>query len=166
MAINPWYLASFLGHPLLWAALAILAAAFWFLGGKKDKWPLLFLVLVFASMLVAWGVNQGIKELVQAPRTCVVCPVEGCNPYCDEGFSFPSGHTARAFAGFTGLFLLLGLITKKWLKHAWIFLFPVLVALSRVFLGVHSYLDVLAGGLIGIAVAVLVYLVVGKKFTA
>ncbi|CZF85196.1 phosphatidylglycerophosphatase B [Grimontia marina] len=64
-----------------------------------------------------------------------------------SGFAFPSGHTAIAFTVWGLVYL--------WLKQAGkgnlaIWLVPsVLVALSRVYLGVHYVTDVLAGAVVG-----------------
>lgn len=68
--------------------------------------------------------------------------------------SFPSGHTMSAFAIYS--FLILILPSKKRI------IFPLLlialgVALSRVYLVQHFFVDVYAGGLIGIFVAVFFY---------
>ena len=59
--------------------------------------------------------------------------------------SYPSGHTARAFAAATVLFISLGG------KGRW--LFPILAlgsGLSRLLLGVHFVPDVIGGALLGI----------------
>lgn len=72
-----------------------------------------------------------------------------------DGFSFPSGHTLMATV-FYGFFLLLSvsnnIIQSKnnWLKTILTCL-PVLIGLSRVYLGVHYASDVLAGWAAGIA---------------
>jgi membrane-associated phospholipid phosphatase len=63
--------------------------------------------------------------------------------------SFPSGHTATAFA--TALVLASVIKNRGW---AWLLpLFPFLVAYSRVYLAQHFVTDVLAGMLIGIVTA-------------
>jgi undecaprenyl-diphosphatase len=64
-----------------------------------------------------------------------------------DRFSFPSGHTLHAVA-----FTLVSLAYYPWL--AWITVpFTLLVAASRVTLGLHYPSDVLAGALLGAAVA-------------
>ncbi|WP_082111435.1 bifunctional NUDIX hydrolase/phosphatase PAP2 family protein [Grimontia sp. AD028] len=64
-----------------------------------------------------------------------------------SGFAFPSGHTATAFAVWGLVYLWLKQAGKGYLA---IWLIPsVLVALSRVYLGVHYITDVLAGAVIG-----------------
>ncbi len=66
----------------------------------------------------------------------------------DEGSSFPSGHATRAFA-------VAALITmQKGRKYALLLLLSVGVAVSRVIIGIHFPSDVLAGGFLGVALAV------------
>src|SRR5437868_71193 len=71
------------------------------------------------------------------------------------GFSFPSGHTADAFVMATSVSLLL---TKKkwWLFPLWIW--ALMIAYSRILLGVHYLSDVLASMVIGVFIAFLMHL--------
>ncbi len=64
------------------------------------------------------------------------------------GNSFPSGHAATSFAGF----VLLALLVRR--ARPLLFVLAVLVSFSRVYVGVHYPLDVLAGAALGAAVAV------------
>jgi membrane-associated phospholipid phosphatase len=66
--------------------------------------------------------------------------------------SFPSGHAATAFAAATILAFLYG----GWFSFG--FIPATLVAYSRIYMGVHFPFDVLAGALLGVAVALLVAL--------
>jgi membrane-associated phospholipid phosphatase len=69
--------------------------------------------------------------------------------------SFPSGHTATAF----GTAALLSIFTKN-KNYSLLYLFAaMLVAYSRIYLGQHFLQDVLGGALIGVPVALIVYLV-------
>ncbi len=69
-----------------------------------------------------------------------------------EGYSFPSGHTQQA----SGMGALLGKETKKKVVGAglWLLL-TILMALSRMYLGMHSPLDVFVGALLGVLMAYL-----------
>ncbi|MEZ5065064.1 MAG: phosphatase PAP2 family protein [bacterium] len=62
-----------------------------------------------------------------------------------HGWSFPSSHAANTFAA--GTFLAL-----RFRRLAWILVLPVLVSYSRVYVGVHYPLDVLAGAVLGAGV--------------
>jgi undecaprenyl-diphosphatase len=63
-----------------------------------------------------------------------------------DTFSFFSGHAANSMATMTFLFLLL----KKQYRYAFLlFLFPLIFAYSRIYLGLHYPLDILTGYFFG-----------------
>ena len=101
-------------------------------------------------------INQFLKILFRIPRPWVLDPsfepVESA--VADAGgFSFPSGHTQNVFATFGGVFAW----TKKvWLKIVCAVLI-VLVAFSRMYLGVHTPLDVGVSVVIGIVLLFVLY---------
>lgn len=61
-------------------------------------------------------------------------------------FAFPSGHSTMAFAG---AYILSNYAPKQ--KWFW-YIFATLVALSRVYLGKHFPIDILAGAFVGIGI--------------
>lgn len=75
--------------------------------------------------------------------------------------SFPSGHTADAFA----FAIATGLIYFRWYIILPVLIWAGLVGLSRMWLGVHFPSDVIAGAFIGAACAGIYYLVANKKLT-
>ena len=101
-------------------------------------------------------INQFLKIIFRIPRPWVLDPsfepVESA--VADAGgFSFPSGHTQNVFATFGGVFAW----TKKvWLKIVCAVLI-VLVAFSRMYLGVHTPLDVGVSVVIGIVLLFVLY---------
>lgn len=77
-------------------------------------------------------------------------------------YSFFSGHAATSFAITTLVFLFL----RRKVKWVWIFyLWPLVFAISRIYVGVHYPVDILVGAFVGTASALLFY-VLYKKFIA
>ena len=101
-------------------------------------------------------INQFLKILFRIPRPWVLDPsfepVESA--VADAGgFSFPSGHTQNVFATFGGVF---AWTKKTWLKIVCAVMI-VLVAFSRMYLGVHTPLDVGVSVVIGIVLLLVLY---------
>ena len=67
------------------------------------------------------------------------------------GNSFPSAHSANSMA----LALAIALIRPSW--RPWIFIMPLLVGLSRIYLAKHYPSDVLSGWILGTIVALLIW---------
>lgn len=151
---NPWHLISLMAQPESWVFVSIFLFLVYFLlrrrGIEKEKFRH-FLSLLFLSMFVSFSLVLVLKSTVSLPRPCVPCPAEACNPYCPKDSGFPSGHSAVGFVVFTSLYLVLG--RKKFLP---IFVLPVLVAVSRVMLGVHTITDIVAGGLLGLMATIII----------
>lgn len=159
----PWSLITYLGDPRFWIGISIIffiiRIGFKISGKKKFLWSRNFIIFVGVSMGLAFLLTTGLKEIFKIPRECIPCPGLDCNPFCSDSFSFPSGHATAAFAAFTGLFLIL---RKK--KYLWIFIIPSLVAFSRVALGVHTYLDIFVGSIIGLLFSLGFYFIIRKVF--
>jgi len=113
---------------------------------------------VLAAYLLSGLAVQILKITVAAPRPREVIPAETYTNFIDGithyGFSsFPSGHTASAFALAT-LFCLHA--PQKQLGFVFAIL-AIAVGYSRIYLGQHFLHDVMAGALLGIVSALLVY---------
>jgi membrane-associated phospholipid phosphatase len=105
---------------------------------------------VFFVTICSMGLNGIVKNLAQVPR-----PFDkGVLPVRKEtatGFSFPSGHTQN-FSTWSTLFAIK--FKKKWLTVL-VTVFIVLVAFSRLYLGVHYPSDVIVGVALGVGTAFL-----------
>ena len=145
-----WKLITHLGDDgILWIAMGVVLLFF-----KKTR-PIGFTVLV--SLLFDFlTINVVLKGLVARPRPFVVNElieplVGGVSPFC----SFPSGHSGGSFAA---MFALYRWVPKKIGVPA-LFL-ATLVALSRLYVGVHYPTDILGGFVIGFICSALAYAVV------
>ena len=103
-------------------------------------------LVVFVSV----GINSVLKLFIMRNRPFVVdSTIENLRPSTSTSYSFPSGHTQTAATAFFSLFYF---IKKKWLLIVAIVI-TVLVAISRMYIGVHYLTDVLAGAALGIAIS-------------
>jgi undecaprenyl-diphosphatase len=133
-----------------------IAAAFVFLYFQKQK-GLLVLALMVVTVSVSDPVcNRIIKPLVPRLRPC------NENVHIDGGRfllgrkgsrSFPSSHAMNMFAQ---AMLLTLLYRRKWVGIT-AFSFAATIGFSRIYVGVHYPLDVLAGAVFGMMVGVFIY---------
>ncbi len=103
-----------------------------------------------ALILMLFATNGLIKPLVARARPYEAIDALQALVPPPHGTSFPSGHTASAFAVAVVLFRN---IDKK--ISGWILALAVLISLSRIYVGVHYPTDVLGGALLGIVCAFL-----------
>ena len=156
-----WAAVSELGNPYLWSVLNVLLIVLYLPIARYGKAPRFrdayrsFLLVLVVSLLASFAAVEAMKQACAIPRPCTTCAENpaACNPYCKPDSSFPSGHAATAFAAFTSLFL----FKRKKRPAPLLFLVPLLIAISRVALGVHTYADIATGSFIGIALPLLVY---------
>jgi undecaprenyl-diphosphatase len=97
--------------------------------------------LGIAIMLVLGNIGAFVlKEFFAIPRPT------GRILACEPSYGFPSGHATNAFAG--------AVIFAKLHKGVdiLVYVFAILTAVSRVYLGVHTPSDVIAGSLLGIVI--------------
>lgn len=91
------------------------------------------------------------KNMVKAQRPFELGVVEGLRKHTATGYSFPSGHTQSATTFWLGL---MRHIKKKWLYYLGSVMIA-LTALSRLYLGVHWPVDVLAAIFLGIVLTII-----------
>lgn len=141
-----------------------------FLGDKGWFWLLLAVVFLCikktrtlgAAMVISIAAgalvgNLIIKPIAARPRPCWLdqsVTLLIANP---RDFSFPSGHTLASFEGAVSIFL----YRRTW--GWWALALAVLIAFSRLYLFVHFPTDVLAGAVLGTAVALAVHRIIARR---
>ncbi len=117
----------------------------------RARWPLLGATLLTAGTV--WGADLialVIKMTVERRRPYEALAEADPLLRASVGNSFPSGHAATSFAGA----IILGYLFHRALPG--LLALAALVAVSRVYVGVHYPLDVLAGAALGSVVALAV----------
>ena len=110
------------------------------------RWGI-FVLTVVAVAVADWSAT-GIKALVDRARPPVRYPEPKALVPVPHDHSFPSGHAATSFAAATILTFAFPRLAPAWLVLA------AAIACSRVYVGVHYPLDVIAGAALGVLVAV------------
>ncbi|MCF7833672.1 MAG: phosphatase PAP2 family protein [Candidatus Pacebacteria bacterium] len=111
----------------------------WAIFFSKEK--MFNFAVLFSSLLSVTIIVNILKTFFEIPRPFLSLPII---PFLYEsGFSFPSGHSAIAFALAFSLYFL-----HKKLGVTFI-IFAIIIAISRMILGVHYPFDVLVGMIVG-----------------
>jgi len=133
--------ASRIGDGWLWYAIVVCLP---WAGGPAGASASVRMIGVGLVDLVIYRI---VKRWIARPRPSRTCPdIHECTRTLDE-FSFPSGHTLHSVA----FSLILTVYYPMFALVVWPF--TLLVAVSRVVLGLHYPSDVLVGALIGAATA-------------
>ncbi len=124
-------------------------------GGKTGR-TVIFLLI--PTLILSDQLNSSfLKNIFARPRPCHL--IEGTTIIenvrllvtCGSGYSFPSSHAANSFAVATIFFV-------HYKKYWWIYgLYATVVGFSRIYVGVHFPLDIIAGAIVGIFCALFVY---------
>lgn len=127
---------------------------------KRDKkfiilFSLSFLITAFLSDIVFKNIFQRSRPFIaiynhlQLFTTNFNCPID---------FSFPSTHSATAFAAAT-------VLTFFDKKRCWFYyIIAVVISYSRIYLGCHYFIDVVIGAVLGVAISKLLFRLIPKKW--
>jgi len=129
--------ASLLGDTLTTIGLSLLVLLVLWRWLRRRR-PLVFVVVVLAGELATYLVAVNV---VQRPRPPVPRFDEGLDPL----HSYPSGHVAAAMATYGGIAVLVWVLRRRhreWLTPL-LFAVAAVIALARLYLGVHHPTDVL-----------------------
>ena len=122
-------------------AVALFGIILYIAGYKREG------ILILASIVIGTLVLAPLKLIVHRPRPYLtlhdVIPLEK-----EAGASFPSGHSERAFA-LASLLTDTETFKKSYVMKLILYTYSTLIAFSRVYIGVHYPLDVIAGSVLG-----------------
>lgn len=105
------------------------------------------------SYLTSCLLNNWVKNIFKAERPIGKEGIRSLRTQTATGYSFPSGHTQGA----ASTYFAIGLFKKKrFIKWGSLIVIS-LVAISRLYLGVHYPRDVIVGAVLGILVATITY---------
>ncbi len=136
-----------------------LLVALWLVPGREALRTRTAAVAAAAAAVVAFGINQVLNHALNRARPYAVHQVHLLLARSHDA-SFPSDHTAVAFAVAASLWAL---------RHRLSFglgVLGILLGISRVIAGVHYPSDVLGGALVGLASAGLVWRLGGRPIAA
>lgn len=130
---------------------------------KKVNQKQFLFALVFIALMITFSdqtINL-IKNNIQRLRPCNDEELTGLIRIVkdSETFSYFSGHAANSMAAMMFLFL----IFRQHYKYSYlIFLYPLIFAYSRIYLGLHFPLDIISGYIFGSLVGILFYSIYKK----
>jgi undecaprenyl-diphosphatase len=143
--------------------------AVFYLIQRKIGWKNFGIVILFLAVLIAFTdqITNLFKYSFERLRPCNDTDVNGIARIVihRDSFSFFSGHASNSMATTTFIFLLL----RKHYKFTFLlFLFPLIFAFSRIYLGLHFPSDILVGYLFGATFGFgfyRLYIFLGRKYS-
>ncbi len=126
----------------VWGSLALAGLGLKFLGKRSLR----RVGITLAAMGLFWLGGEMIKLGIAAPRPCWN-PVTPSSVSCPESFLFPSGHALAAAMAATVVGLAM---RKRWVRvvgGVWV----MLVVATRLVTGIHTWIDILGGIVLGTA---------------
>lgn len=152
MSTNTTAVMIFISY--LGSAITLITLSIAFIMLLKNKKNASYIVL---NLTLVFLLNRILKVIVARPRPSILRLV------VEDGYSFPSGH-AMVSMGFYGflIYLIWMNIKNKKVKYPLVIFLSLLIlfiGISRIYLGVHYFTDVIGGFIIAI-----IYLVIFIKF--
>ena len=132
---------------------------------KYKKQSILIIIGIVLLIVCSDQVSSGIfKPIFERPRPCHNEAIKDLvylpNGHCGGAYGFISSHACNAFALASFLTLLL---KKHYKKIAWVmFTWAILVAYSRIYMGVHYPGDIVVGAAVGILIGFVLGIVANK----
>lgn len=153
MSTNTTTIMKFISY--LGSATVLIILTFIFLIILKNKRDSKYIAV---NLILVFLLNRFLKLIIARPRPEILRLVQ------EDGYSFPSGHSmvSMGFYGFL-IYLIFKNIQSKKLKYPLIIFLSILILLigiSRIYLGVHYFTDVIGGFIIAI-----IYLIVFIKYS-
>ncbi len=149
--INPFFDAVF-------PSLRVLTYVFWFLliiyfWVRNEK---KLALLLAAGIVVGAMFTYPLKFIIDRARPCLLESSRVLTP-CESDPSFPSGHTEMSFLAAT----VVSRFHPEYAKYLYSFSF--IVALSRIYVGVHFPTDAIAGVIVGLIIGKLMIMLAQRK---
>ena len=147
---------TFLGEGVSIASFCVLALIVTFILKKRNIGLIVAGCVTFNSLF-----SEGLKRIIQRPRPEILRLVS------ESSYSFPSSHTL-ASVSLCGILIYLIIRSDlnkimKVILSIILVLFPLLIGISRIYLGVHNASDVLGGAMIAIILLLIEISIIEKE---
>ena len=147
---------TFLGEGVSIASFCVLALIVTFILKKRNIGLIVAGCVTFNSLF-----SEGLKRIIQRPRPEILRLIN------ESSYSFPSSHTL-ASVSLCGI-LIYFILKSEWDRNVKIIissllvLFPLLIGISRIYLGVHNASDVLGGAILAMILLLIEISIIEKN---
>ena len=147
---------TFLGEGVSIANFCVLALIVTFILKKRNIGLIVAGCVTFNSLF-----SEGLKRIIQRPRPEILRLIN------ESSYSFPSSHTL-ASVSLCGI-LIYFILKSEWDRNVKIIissllvLFPLLIGISRIYLGVHNASDVLGGAILAMILLLIEISIIEKN---
>ena len=154
---------TFLGEGVSIASFCVLALIVTFILKKRNIGLIVAGCVTFNSLF-----SEGLKRIIQRPRPEILRLIN------ESSYSFPSSHTLASVSHTLASVSLCGILIYFILKSEWdrnvkiiisslLVLFPLLIGISRIYLGVHNASDVLGGAILAMILLLIEISIIEKN---